>query len=213
MLLYVNGCSMTFGEELGPRGDPICNTRAWPRYLGEMMNVPVRNDARPAGSNDRIVRTTVNFIAHYLTEHPAEDLRVVIGWTKAMRREFHDVENDRWYDFIPSDPQSAGPLTPVYCPDFCSTVEATGRYFVQLLTMQSFLIQHKIAYVFFAALRGERDPVLQRLIDTSRFFRGDDTFMAWAVRHEYPFGPNQHPLEDGHRAWAALMYQEMWSPE
>jgi len=209
-LLYVNGDSMTFGDELGPPGDPICNTRAWPRYLGEMLQIPVVNDARPAGSNDRIVRTTTNFIVNYLTSHTPDDLHVVIGWTNAIRREFHDAENDKWYDFIPCDVQSAGALTPVYCPAYCSEAEAMGRYFAQLLTMQAFLKQHQIAYTFFSALRGERDPASHRLIDTARFFRFDDTFHYWALRNHYPFGPIGHPLDDGHRDWAKLMYTDMW---
>jgi len=210
-LLYVNGDSMTFGDELGPPGDPICNTRAWPRYLGEMLQIPVVNDAKPGGSNDRIVRTTINFIANYLTDHRADGLRVVIGWSMAIRREFHEVEIDHWYNFIPSDMKSAGSLTPVYCPAFCSKEESTGRYFAQLLTMQAFLKQHQIAYTFFTALwSAQEDTALRSLIDTARFFRFDDSFHFWARRNHYALGPGHHPLDDGHRDWAKLMYMDMW---
>lgn len=213
MLLYANGCSMTFGDELGPVGSPICNDRAWPQYLGNLMGIPVVNDAAPGASNDRIVRRTTAYIAQFLAHHPADELRVVIGWTFPIRREFHDAIEDHWYNFVPSDSKSAGPLTPLYCPTFCSQEESIGRHFAQMLSVQGMLKEHRIPYAFFTAIweREPRPEVYQRLIDYSRYYRPDINFYVWAVQNHYAFGPHGHPLETAHRDWAQALYQALWS--
>jgi len=213
MLLYANGCSMTFGEEMGPLTDPICNATAWPHHLGKLMGIPVMNDSLGGGSNDRIVRTTVKFIAHYLRKQPAAELRVVIGWTFPIRREFHDAIERRWYHFRPNDPTSAGALTPVYCPTFCSETESIGRYCAQMLSLQGLLKQHRIAYTFFSALSPPRFPIpatISRLIDQTRFFLPESDFWGWTRQQQYPCGPGGHPLQAAHHAWAAAIYQAMW---
>jgi Family of unknown function (DUF6071) len=221
MLLYANGCSMTFGDEMGPPFDPICNQSAWPQHLGNLMGIPVVNGAAPGGSNDRIFRLTVKFIAQYLTQHASRDLRVVIGWTFPIRREFHDAECNHWYNFTPRNSRSAGPLTPVYCPTFCSEEEAIGRYYAQVLAMQGLLKEQGIAYTFFNAVWPEESeepqqncqwfpPEYVQLIDTSRYFLPDFHFGGWVRQHNYPCGRNNHPLHDAHRDWASAIYQAMW---
>ena len=213
LTLYANGCSMTFGHDLGPCNDPICNTRAWPAHLGKRMDATVINDAVLGGSNDRIVRRTTHYVANYLASgRSANDLRVVIGWTLPIRREFHDTNSGRWYNFIPNDDKSAGSLTSHYCPDFCSTEEASGRYYAQMLTMQGFLKNLGILYAFFTALEypDEAKPAPLVGLINDRFFLRNTSFHKWSHDLKYEFGPDGHPLEPAHHDWAVCLYSLMW---
>tara|TARA_B100000073_G_C23615911_1_gene526461 strand:- start:86 stop:817 length:732 start_codon:yes stop_codon:yes gene_type:complete len=84
-VLYANGDSYTFGDELSnPRKD------AWPYKLGSKLNCnKVINHGASGGSNQRIFRTTIEWILKYIDEGGVtENLIVVIGWTNPDRMEF-----------------------------------------------------------------------------------------------------------------------------
>ena len=76
MILLANGCSFTEGYDL-----PI-KELSWPYQLGKSLNYDTVNLALGGASNDRIYRTTVE----YLNTHPDPDL-AVIGWTIFNRAE------------------------------------------------------------------------------------------------------------------------------
>ena len=89
--LYTNGCSWTYGEELGDQNDPneqsykFYNT--WPWHVAQQYNIPqLINDARGGGSNDRIFRRTVEFIRN--TKIKYSELAIIIAWTSAERTEW-----------------------------------------------------------------------------------------------------------------------------
>lgn len=75
MKLFCNGCSFTDG----------CNLPSikynWPSRLGKLIKHTVANYALGGSSNDRIFRTTLE----YLNAHAVPDL-VVIGWTTIAGR-------------------------------------------------------------------------------------------------------------------------------
>src|SRR5580658_8310376 len=102
LYLYSNGCSMTYGSELHDDAiSRICSNDtyrwryAWPNRLGEMIGATgVYNDGVPSGSNDRILRTTVEFVSTWLGKGlPPSALIVIIGWSQPRRREFY-VDGD-----------------------------------------------------------------------------------------------------------------------
>ena len=89
--LYTNGCSWTYGEELGDQSDPneqsykFYNT--WPWHVAQQYNIPqLVNDARGGGSNDRIYRKTVDFIRNTKVKH--SELAIIVAWTSAERTEW-----------------------------------------------------------------------------------------------------------------------------
>jgi hypothetical protein len=75
-MIVANGCSFTEGYYLD-------NTEsAWPDQLGKLINHSVVNLSQGGGSNQRIFRTTID----YLTTNTPEYL--IIGWTDISRFEF-----------------------------------------------------------------------------------------------------------------------------
>lgn len=120
--LYINGCSWTYGEELGHQADPNEQSykfyNSWPWHVSQHYNIPqLINDARGGGSNDRIFRKTVEFIKN--TKVKYSELAIVVAWTSSERTEFgfpalegyHDGESQvnwserQFYNFHPgSDP-------------------------------------------------------------------------------------------------------------
>jgi hypothetical protein len=81
MMLLTNGCSFTEGYDL-----PLL-TDSWPFALGRLFDIEVENLAVGGGSNDRIYRTTIE----YLNVNPVPDL-VIIGWTSFFRSELSHSE-------------------------------------------------------------------------------------------------------------------------
>lgn len=91
-LLVVNGCSMTFGDELRDR-----RTTGWAALLADRLGADHINLGACAGSNKRLVRLTVQTLGRYTRERglqPSEVLFLAM-WTRINRFEIHTDEPDR----------------------------------------------------------------------------------------------------------------------
>lgn len=97
MILFTNGCSFTWGGGLDNNIVSDNNTRlqnVWPHHLGKLLKTDkVVNISAGCGSNQRIVRTTFDWI----TSTPKEELQdtvAVIQWSDISRYEwYHGVEH------------------------------------------------------------------------------------------------------------------------
>jgi len=83
MILFTTGCSFTYGEELENRN------LAWPYVLGKLLNVDkIINKGICSGSNDYIVRTTLEFISESIKNNiNLNDIIIVNGFTSEIRKE------------------------------------------------------------------------------------------------------------------------------
>lgn len=108
MILLTNGCSWTFGGSLGLDSKEHTEQRlksVWPYHLGKLMNADeVVQLAIGCGSNQRIVRTTFEWLLAQSKERLADTV-AIIQWTEPARYEYYDpvdyddiLENipDRW---------------------------------------------------------------------------------------------------------------------
>lgn len=109
MVLLTNGCSWTWGGGIfnhsGTASEEKRLESVWPHYLGKHLScTKVYNLSIGCGSNDRILRTTFDWLLHQ-DEYTLSNTVAVIQWTEPSRYEFyvqHDknnlVENipDRW---------------------------------------------------------------------------------------------------------------------
>jgi len=99
-ILYVNGCSHTAGAEI--EGEEIgWNTPYNSRwcYGGQIAykyKLEYVNDAKPGSSNDRIFRTTIDWISRY--QGDTKDLFCIIGWATNRRLEF--FYRDTWIQWV-----------------------------------------------------------------------------------------------------------------
>lgn len=126
--LYVNGCSWTAGSELEHETElfepwaetqlikgikredfglpEFYNMHNWGSFLGQKLNANVINESLGGGSNQRMIRTTLNYI-NSLTEEEQSDLVVVLGWTSAERSEIFIDDPDKirgWHRFNMTQP-------------------------------------------------------------------------------------------------------------
>ena len=124
MILYANGCSHTaaaeavlpygFAEDdgklyhLGRRPHPVNLEASWCTHLARDLSMTLVCDAESASSNDRIIRTTHEWIAN--NPDKLSDTFMVIQWTTWEREEW--LHNGTYYqvnasgvDWVPKDLQ------------------------------------------------------------------------------------------------------------
>jgi len=181
--LYANGCSWTAGNGLEqdptlshiPFNDrfPLLQNYTWPTKLGSLLQVPtVINDAEGAGSNARMVRTTIQYIQN-TPKNKYKNLLIVLGWTTVDRNEMFLEENDLkgWCKFNATQPVSSHGLSfrpdfsksflnrvdswqKQYVADFHSEYSSYFYYLQEMYLLKNLLENLKIKYLFFNSLTG-----------------------------------------------------------
>lgn len=217
---------MTYGAEID---ESIRADVNWPSRLGHHLGCEVVNEAIGGSSNDRIVRTTMQFIAQYLIDcRDPNDLFVTIGWSNPARREFcwadpvkQRDEGDFYFQVLPTwRPKSLEKIHDFYYGHHHHEREAETRYLIDIHTLQNTLKLYGIRYLFCKGLpsapfhsdvlKHRETTNLEALLDTSRFygFSMNHSFYNKA-KHEWavPMGPGGHPLEEGHQLWGDLLFE------
>ena len=85
MILYTNGCSFTWGDELSNRDSRYAS------LLANKLNCKLVDLSMNGSSNERILRTTFDYLQDPKTD--LENLIVVIGWSGISRTEIY---NNGW---------------------------------------------------------------------------------------------------------------------
>lgn len=193
MKLFCNGCSFTEGYNL-----PSIEHN-WPSQLGKLINHTVTNYALGGGSNDRIFRTTLE----YLNAHAMPDL-VVVGWTSIARSEL----SSQYGMYLR--------LTPGVClPDTTELKEnllATQQFWLinlyneyinyrncinYILHLQDYFQSKQINYRFFFSLGNNF---------INEFLRGSDLALKLADKSFQPPSMQQYaPCRDAHIEYKELV--------
>jgi hypothetical protein len=177
MKLFANGCSFTWGgaifdslyDDEGRLLDhenttPMNQHRlsvVWPARLGLLLSADETvNLAMGCGSNDRILRTTMDFFSALINRQ--EDLSywyAVIQLTQAHRYEYWDEETQTWAMVIPqavtfgrrlssydyhSEQEKKRDITYSYQND----ISFSQKYFAQVVGLSAFFDKHQIKYRF-----------------------------------------------------------------
>ena len=89
--LYTNGCSFVYGDELqNPNDGNWQFDHRWSKILSAKMGVEEINQAQNGSSNNRIYRTTKDWVLS--NKSKLKDTFVVLGWSQAIRTErFNDM--------------------------------------------------------------------------------------------------------------------------
>lgn len=110
MILFTNGCSWTWGGALEPhfKTQEERLKLVWPHYLGQMLNASkVVNLAAGCGSNQRIVRTTFDWVLQeYKTDEP---VLAIIQLTETARYEYYTTDD---IDDFTNDEEHWAKVTP-----------------------------------------------------------------------------------------------------
>jgi|694.fasta_scaffold56004_5 hypothetical protein len=178
--LYTNGCSWTAGN--GIEQDPLFSELpvherwekltqlSWPNILAQRLGVPCQNDALGAASNQRMVRTTIDFLQNYKGD-PSK-LFIVLGWTTVDRNEIFLQEEDKsgWILFNSTQPVSSpgahwlhgfsdkffkrvDSWQKDYLIYIYSSYERYHEFFKELYLMKNLMENLGVKWVFFNTLR------------------------------------------------------------
>ena len=209
-MIYAIGDSFTAGDELlNP------STEAWPALLSSKLNVPVTNQGKPASGNTRMVKRTIDAVRQ------KADM-VIIGWSDCCRQEFADDVGifDIWAARNYRAFQLDDPTHRINLIKYMTAYDAPKYYYAdwlrKIILVQSICKLHNIPCVMFIAVGSHKYHQtyykefqdLLSLIDQSMFVDGMFTSIAeWC--HGVPYGPNRHPLTEGHQLIANKIYEHI----
>lgn len=212
-MLYVNGDSFTYGTGVDSQD-------TWPSLLAQRLGMDLVNDAVPGGSNDRIVRTSLDF----MTRH-RPDL-VVIAWSSFLRTEWpsrqlepqhlHEMDFDQrpiiqvQPNYIKYRSQDQDRIDDYY--KVLNIDWAIDRYLNQVLLLQSYLNYSKIRYVFVNALDNyqaghyAKNPKAS-CIEPDFLGWPAECFNQWFTKEQRL--PDGHLNNIGHRLLAEKLYEHV----
>lgn len=246
--LYTNGDSFTNGN--GIESDPAFShlplservlkwrQHSWPNYLSNYLKCNLLNEGEGAGSNARMVRTTINFLNSY-PKNKFSNLLVVLGWTSVDRTEIYVEENNvkEWLRFnmgqkisshgIPFsktltnnlDKLQKDYVTLVYNEYYSYTI-----FLQQVYMMKNLLDNLKIKYIFFNSLPwlGQNfidladenlKNIQQNLIHPAllnfKDTTNDNCMINYLYKNNLPISSCKHPMVEGHLSWAYFLRQEI----
>lgn len=178
-ILLANGCSHVGGSE---------SDMSFVEYLADKLGMEPVNLAEPGGSNDRIVRTTMEYCA----EHKDDIGYVIVGWTTAERFEHiwkrqvnlygmhrisgHDEQLQKLYDYMM-----------LYCYDDGTTTFFARKRVSQILSLQYFLKAQGLDYLFFDAWSKttsiDQVPTYP-LIDKDKYYKLEEKYSLFQEYHK-----------------------------
>lgn len=225
------------GKHVGATSD-FYNRLNWPGRLAQKLKVSdFFNHATGGGSNDRIFRTTIEYIRGLSPEQCAQTL-IVIGWTVVDRREIYLNHDNNWHRWNTNETFSVTLTKPHtldahlihmlddHHKDYITTLfskhERYMSYFNLSFALSKILQAMNIRHLFFNAL-----PLHWNIFADSDFCQMYEPQLAWQDNDNQNFlphrdnmnnfvavkqfnrGPGHHPLADGHRAWAEYIYEHL----
>ena len=190
------------------------------------------NASQGGSSNHRIFRVTLTHINSMLQLGvKPENIFVVISFTNMLRLGLYDAKKENWIDLFLTL-KYGGPekhyneFADLYLENFVAPKSVAIEALTNVLQMQSFLKSVGVKYALCEGIpmtmlsvdHNDRielvDHTLYKAIDMSKWLMYNEelvsktksmwcsNFGSWSIRKQYPIGPNYHPLEDAHKAWA-----------
>lgn len=199
MILYVNGDSHSRGNNVKD------NIKTFASLLSRALDFKLVNSAKSGASNDRIIRTTCNYLAD---NRP--DL-VIIGWSTWEREEwehqgqFYDV-NSSGHDQLPEL------LVTQYkhwvteqTPD--TLIEKSQQIHEKIYKLHCTLNEKQIPHVFFNCMYNFFEIKNQHDWNNSYVgpYKNDSSYYWYLKNQNFVTDDWYHYDEDGHQAWADFL--------
>tara|TARA_R100000030_G_scaffold8859_1_gene6104 strand:+ start:3589 stop:4263 length:675 start_codon:yes stop_codon:yes gene_type:complete len=220
MILYTNGCSFVWGDELRDR-----KNEAFPFLLQKKFNCQLIDDSQCGSNNQRILRTT-------LQQNFKKDIFVIIGWSSIYRYEYYE---NGWNNVAPHHGEKFKVIK--YFKEEWFIV----NFLNQVLALQNHLKYHNIPFFFFLSFAGapvfgvkdygydERNATFPNkpivdwvdyygeffdLVDRETFpslFNNDLVFRDYCFNHGEGMSHdiNGHPTKESHKLWADYLYKNI----
>ena len=218
MILYTNGCSFTWGDELSNR-----NSR-YASLLSNKLNYELVDNSMCGSSNERILRTTFDYLQDPKTD--LENLLVVIGWSGISRTELY---NDGW-DTITPTMMGTDKRAIEYYQWIQSEQQDNLKFYNQVLLLQLWLEKHNVKYFMFRIDSGQVKMVVkdgsnrevsdgydttylsqQQIKDINlktfpSYISNTLTFREYGIQNGGGLKPKGHPNEKSHELFSEYLY-------
>ena len=237
-MIYANGCSFTFGDELD---DP---RSAYPHRLADRLGTTAVNDAMSGGTNYRSVYQTIKN-----TENNFE--LYVIAWTSTARYTHYKSDNNHEINFNPQLVNALYGKEDFYnkwgqtlYKHWHNELYAFKLWLQQIIQLQAMFEHTKKKYLmintmpnnlaewsmpknqFISSVKNlinfdimtddqilaEYDEIqyYTKLINVDNFYKWNE-FCITDLRTQFPCGPQGHLLNDGHQHLSDLLYHHICS--
>jgi hypothetical protein len=226
MILVAGGDSFVWGSELAdsPNGGPIgFSSNTFPALLAKQYGFEYNCAAYPGNSNNAIARTTI-----LACKQAENQVAVIVTWTFMPRFEFRF--NNKWESINPHNCKKEFSAFSDYFFKHVGLDRVYQSYntLQSILTLQTYLKEHNIPYMFTASDNNfcsdpnslpEDTRTLWELVDWNQWWFFPEAnehwltttprgFYQWAMENKYTIGPHGHPLEDAHKDAAELMQEK-----
>jgi len=234
--LYVNGCSMSDGSCLIPYSDErikrlglnqtnwdIGFDERWSKLLSDKLGLEEINEARHGGSNDRIVRITIEWCNN--NQDKINDTLFVIGWTHYNRFEFWDNYLDRYVQVSNGEPthndrddKRLRKIVEEYWKERHNFIQQKNKYIRDIILLQSFFKSNNLFYLFLDAIGNQMDIIKNHkynsFIDEKNWWNYNESINSFANLAGYlnSFGIDYedgsgHPGIEAHKELSEQLYE------
>lgn len=215
----------------------IYNQHNWAGVVARELDIPnIVNHAKGAASNDRVLRTTVDYVKR-LTEQEKQETFIIIGWTIPDRSEIYLDDKQGKADWCSwNATQQFSSIDRIHDPEFVKRIDKfwelyvmdvfDHHYSVQKFFQQSYLLanlleHHNIKYYFFNSfhpLFGVRDfaPFLEQFKYDIDIYTNEITAMSLNIDFFNFIGentelhlPDKHPNKLGHTKWGRCLIDDI----
>ena len=218
MILYTNGCSFTWGDELSNRNSRFAS------LLANKLNCKLVDSSMNGSSNERILRTTFDYLQDPKTD--LENLIVVIGWSGISRTEIY---NNGW-DTITPTMMGTDTKAIEYYKHIQSEQQDNLKFYNQVLLLQLWLEKHNVKYFMFRIDSGQVKMVVkdgsnrevsdgydtthlsqQQIKDINlktfpSYISNTLTFREYGIQNGGGLKPHGHPDEKSHELFTQYLY-------
>lgn len=156
MLLLANGCSHTAGAEIEYEWQDNCYEKAYPSICSKELGWDTVNLAVSGASQERIIRTTVDWVGTNYKYHKNTELYVIIMWSGPARTEFFSEKiNDFLQISSPSNDecykQQFTHAEYLYFKSYIAIQNRSAhiiKWYNNIILLQNYLLSMKIRYLF-----------------------------------------------------------------
>lgn len=225
MILLTNGCSWTWGGGLdldSTEDDLIRNASTWPAHLAKFLNAEeVVQLAAGCGSNQRILRTTLDWILNQPTERLTKTV-AIIQWTEFSRFEYYSPKDpldyyenfsERWVRAkigCVMDPYATDDQTSLQRADArlqtYTEIEGLYRNIFECAALSDIFNKYGIKYYYWK-YRGyyPKDPIkITNFLESYNWFKDSHTWEYERISEK-----DKHPSFQGHIDIANIIFNEM----
>jgi hypothetical protein len=226
MILYVNGCSHSAGAEaavphawacddgqlwkMGTEPHPANLAVSYGKRVADKLSAELVCEASSGGSNDRTIRTTLNWIEN--NPDKLQDTFMVLQWTTWEREEW--LHNGKWYqvnasgiDTVPDELQERYKHFVISVDWNIKTPEAHNK----IWTMHQYLKEQGIRHLFFNGHSTFSD--IQNHYNWGKNYMHpyirEESYHNWLINNggTYANAASYHFDAKSHRLWADYVLQ------